>query len=210
MPGKAAKVVVTERQLPVLLEFSKSRSVSFQLAQRAMVIVLAFEGHSNEQISEESQLGRMQVGLWRRRWRDNWEQLTLLECHEPRMLRKAIQEIFRDAPRGGGNFKFTAEQVTQIQAVACEPPSRSERPITHWTRNELRDEVVKRGIVPDISESQVGRFLRDAALQPHRRKMWINTTEKDPEVFRQQAAAVCQTYLDAPKKSGRRHAYREH
>jgi hypothetical protein len=71
MPGKAAKVVVTERQLPVLLEFSKSRSVSLQLAQRAMVIVLAFEGHSNEQISEKSQLGRMQVGLWRRRWRDN-------------------------------------------------------------------------------------------------------------------------------------------
>jgi len=200
MPGKAAKVVVTERQLPVLLEFSKSRSVSLQLAQRATVIVLAFEGHSNEKIAEESLLGRMQVGLWRRRWRDNWKRLTLLECQEPRNLRKAIREIFRDAPRGGGNFKFTAEQVTQIQAVACEPPSRSERPITHWTRRELREEVIQRGIVPDISESQVGRFLREAALQPHRRKMWINTTEKDPEMFRQQAAAVCQTYLDAPQK----------
>jgi len=35
------------------------------------------------------------------------------------------------------------------------------------------------------------------ALHPHREKMWLNTTERDPEVFRAQAQAVCESYLTA-------------
>ena len=63
---------------------------------------------------------------------------------------------------------------------------------------ELRDEVIKRGIVATISRAQVGRFLQDAVLQPHRKKMWLNTTEKDPEKFQREVENVCKTYLDAP------------
>jgi hypothetical protein len=105
--------------------------------------------------------------------------------------------VLRDAPRPGWSGKFSAEQVGQILAVACEPPEKSERPITHWTHKELRDEVIKRRIVPEISESQVGRYLKQAALRPHRRKMWINTTEKDPVKFQEQMEQVCEAYLQA-------------
>ena len=80
MPGNAAKVVVTERQENLLTEFSKSRSVSRQLAERATMVLLSFEGLSNEEIAQRVGVNRLQVGLWRRRWRDNWESLTLLEC----------------------------------------------------------------------------------------------------------------------------------
>jgi len=52
--------------------------------------------------------------------------------------------------------------------------------------------------VPFISVSQVGRYLAQAELQPHRSKSWLNTKEKDPEVFEQQVQIVCQTYLEAP------------
>jgi hypothetical protein len=52
--------------------------------------------------------------------------------------------------------------------------------------------------VPSISVSQVGRYLAQAELQPHRSKYWLNTKEKDPEVFQQQVQTVCQTYLEAP------------
>jgi hypothetical protein len=77
----------------------------------------------------------------------------------------------------------------------------SGRPITRWTHRELRDEVVRRGIVASISVAQVGRYLKQAAVQPHRSKMWLNTTEKDPEIFERQAAEVCATYLEAPLKA---------
>ena len=75
------------------------------------------------------------------------------------------------------------------------------RPITRWTHKELRDEVLKRKFVESISAVQVGRYLKQAAVQPHRSKMWLNTTEKDPEKFKREAAKACETYLEAPRKA---------
>ena len=200
MPGKAAKVWITERQQPILIELSKSLTESQLVVQRATIVLRAFAGQLNEQIAVEIGLGPGQVGVWRRRWQGAWEELTALECREPRRLREAIQEVFRDAPRSGSPGTFTAEQVTQILALACEPPARSGRPITHWTRKELHAEVLKRGIA-QISESQVGRYLKQAVLQPHRRKMWLHTKEKDPAVFEEQVKTVCQTYREAPRRA---------
>lgn len=201
MPGKAAKVQITERQQVVLEELSRSRSESQMISQRARIILLAFQGRLNEEIASEVGLKRKQVGLWRRRWQAAWEALTLLECTEPRKLREAIRETFRDAHRSGAPGVFTAEQITQILAVACEDPSLSDRPITHWTQRELREEVIKRRIVKSISESRIGHFLREAALKPHRRKMWLNTKEKDPEVFEAAVNTICETYRDAPARN---------
>ena len=198
MPGKAAKVRITECQQVVLDELSRSRSESRMISQRAQIILLAFQGRLNEEIASEAGLKRKQVGLWRRRWQAAWDALTLLECTEPRKLREAVRQTLRDAHRSGAPGVFTAEQITQILAVACEDPSLSNRPITHWTQRELRDEVIGRGIVEEISVSRIGHFLREAALQPHRRKMWMNTKEKDPEVFQAALNTVCQTYRDAP------------
>ena len=58
--------------------------------------------------------------------------------------------------------------------------------------------MIHRGTVPAISVSQVGRYLAQAELQPHRSKYWLNSKEKDPVLFEQQVQIVCQTYLDAP------------
>lgn len=200
MPGKAAKVTVSERQLSILDELRRSKTEPTWVVQRAAIIASAWEGRLNEEIAAEVGLGRMEVGKWRRRWRDAWGDLTRLECAEPRRLRQAIRDTLRDAPRSGCPGTFTAEQVTQILAVACEPPERSGRPITHWTNAELRAEVIKRGIVENISVSRVGAYLREAVLRPHRRKMWINTTEKDPATFQRQVEEVCQTYQEASER----------
>ena len=109
--------------------------------------------------------------------------------------------MLSDAPRPGAPATFTAEQVSQSVALACEPPELSGRPINHWTVRELRDEVLARNIVETISRAQVGRILQQAALQPHRKKMRLNTTEKDPEKFQSEVENVCRTYLDAPRKA---------
>jgi putative transposase len=70
------------------------------------------------------------------------------------------QRFLSDSPRSGWAGKFSAEQVAQIIAVACEPPEKCGRPVTHWTPRELADEVKKRSIVASISVRQVGRFLK--------------------------------------------------
>ena len=59
--------------------------------------------------------------------------------------------------------------------------------------------MIGRGIVAAISPAQVGRYLREAALQPHRSRYWLNTTEKDPVLFQAQVETVCACYQDAPQ-----------
>src|SRR3954471_12887233 len=199
MAGSAAKVVISERQEKVLRKLSTATTVAQRLVQRATIILLAFSGVANRDIAKEVGLGRLQVGLWRRRWQDAFSNLIRIECSDdPPALRKAIEGLLSDEPRPGCPGKFTPEQLTQLIALACEPPEKSGRPITHWTGQELAEEASGRGIVDSISTSQVNRYLREAALQPHKSRYWLNTTEKDPEQFAKQVATVCDTYRAAP------------
>jgi transposase len=201
MPGKAARITITEGQQEILRAFSRSTTAPSRLRQRAAIILLAFDGLLNEDIADRVGLVHRQVGRWRRRWAHSWEQLIAIECSEPHAaLRRAIEAVLADEPRPGAPAKFTPEQVTRILAVACEPPEMSGRPITHWTAHELTDEVIGRGIGASISPSQVSRYLREAALQPHKSRYWLNTTEPDPKRFEEQVEAVCQTYLEAPRR----------
>jgi len=179
MPGKAANIIITERQQTILQTLVFSRSSPQGLALRAEIILLGFAGLKNEEIAAKLQCERHGVGVWRRRWRNAFDQLAVIECIEkPIALQEAIVEVLSDLPRAGCGGKFTAEQITQILAIACEPPEKSGRPISHWSVRELTDEVIKRQIVPAISIRQVGRFLKDsgtsAAQEPllaqHHRK----------------------------------------
>jgi len=208
MSGKAARITLTEKQREVLELISHATTAPHRLIQRARLILRAFVGTLNGVIADEIGLHRKQVGLWRKRWRQSFEALISIECRESQAaLRRAIEETLGDAPRHGAPGKFTAEQVTQIVALACEPPSQSGRPIDAWTARELADEAAQRGVVPSISRSQVQRYLAEAALQPHRSAYWLNTTEKDPQVFQQQVETVCQSYLQAPRLHAQRHTH---
>jgi len=201
MPGKAAKIKLSERQAVLLEEMSRSRTESKCVVQRATMILLGFQGMPNDEIASQVGINRQQVGVWRRRWRDAWDSLCLWECNEPHRLREGILEVLSDAPRSGAPATFTAEQVSGIIAIACESPRLSGRPINHWTNRELRDEAVARKIVTTISESQVGHYLRQAAVQPHRSKLWVNTRERNREKFQREVETVCQTYLEAPARA---------
>ena len=161
MPGKAAKIVITEKQQHVLERMTRSSTCLQALAQRARVILQAFAGDDNEAIADCLRCERHAVGIWRRRWQRAFSKLVLIECCEKESaLIAAIEETLHDAERSGSPAKFSAEQVTRILAVACEPPEDSGRPVTHWTSRELADEVRKRAIVGSISARHVGRFLK--------------------------------------------------
>jgi len=200
MAGKAAKTMVTERQEAILQRIAAAATATVHHAQRARIILSAFRRKLNRDIAAEVGLNRGQIGVWRRRWADSFEALIAIECRETNAtLFRAIQQVLSDAPRSGAPGTFSAEQVTQILAVACEPPENSGRPINCWTHRELTDEVIRRGIVPSISKSQIGSYLQGADLQPHRSKYWLNTKEKCQETFDEQVQLVCQTYLKAPQ-----------
>ena len=200
MPGKAARIQLTEKQQIILQELASATTTAVAIAQRANIILKGYDKTLNQDIADAIGMHRNQVGIWRTRWRDSFDALVAIECRESTaMLKRMIVQVLSDAPRSGRPGTYSAEQVTQILATACEHPEQSGRPVDRWTSRELTDEVIGRGIVDSISSSQVGRYLNEADLQPHRSQGWLNTKEKDPVVFQQQVETVCQTYLNAPE-----------
>jgi putative transposase len=129
---------------------------------RVQIIVRALEGDTNSGIVAELKLDRGAVRLWRERWQAATKRREVLEAEKvsDQELEAAIIDSLRDAYRCGTPPKFSAEQVVQIVAIACEDPQASGYPVSHWTPREVAVEAVKRGIVESISERQVGRFLK--------------------------------------------------
>lgn len=164
MPGPNPSIVInlSDKQYQLLEQIARSRTNPYRLVQRAQLVLLAAVGISNTEISEQLQLSRKQVRQWRQRWSESAQQLEIgeIEGISERELKQQIEAVLSDEQRPGGPAKFSLEQIVQIVAVACEQPTTSGRPISHWTPRELAEEVVKRGIVQEISPRSVGRFLK--------------------------------------------------
>ena len=159
---QALAIAISERQKNILEQIARRTTNPYRLVRRAQLILLAAEGVNNSKISQQLQLHRNQVRLWRQRWQEAKESLAAAETQgiNDAALTKQIIKVLSDELRPGSKSKFSVEQIVQIVAIACEDPGPSELPTTHWTRKELADEAVKRGIVEQISPRSVGRNLK--------------------------------------------------
>jgi len=162
MPGPPPPTVVLSDRLRAVLEHLARRQTSSQRLVRRLQIVLATAaGHATAVIARQHGLDRSTVRTWRTRWLVLAPRLeaAITAGDDDRLLARLVTDALDDAPRSGAPPTFSAEQVVQIVALACEPPPGSDRPVSHWTPRELADEAVKRAIVPTISPRSVGRFL---------------------------------------------------
>jgi transposase len=125
-----------------------------QKAQRARIILKAAEGVNNAQIARDLHQSIDMVRLWRRRWRDlepiSWDDLS-------------AEERLADLPRAGAPSRLTADQLCQMEQLACQSPEKAGRPISQWTGREIADELVARGIVDTISARHAARLLKKGA-----------------------------------------------
>jgi putative transposase len=168
MRGPKASPVSLSAGLRAVLEHLRRRQTSPQrLVRRLQIVLAAADGLANDQIARHLGLGRRIVRCWRGRWLTAAPRLeaAVAAGDDARLLAQLVSDALDDAPRAGRPVTFSAEQVVQIVAIACEPPAGSDRPTTHWTPDELADEAVKRGIVGSISPRSVGRFLGSGRSQ---------------------------------------------
>jgi transposase len=152
MPGPKAIVInLSDEAKIALTKLTKAHQTGQQLVLRARIILAAGQGHSNSQIARELDVDVDTVRLWRQRWQMlepiPWSELS-------------VEERLEDLPRPGAPARITAEQRCQIEALACEKPEKSGRPITHWTHREIADELIERKIVEHISPRHAGRLLK--------------------------------------------------
>jgi putative transposase len=159
---RPASITLSPRQRAALEHLGRCQTASVRLVRRANVLLALAGDPCLEAVAQGQGLTRVSVRLWRDRWLQAADRLAAAEAGGvcgPDLL-DMIEAALDDAPRPGGPATFSAEQVVRIVAVACEPPEKSGRPISHWTHAELADEVKKRGIVGSISPRSVGRFLK--------------------------------------------------
>jgi putative transposase len=148
---KPVEVVLSEEQSGGLSRLISRHSTPQQIAMRARIIKVAAEGLNNAQIAREVEVSVDTVRKWRRRWH------AMQAVPEEEL---STEHRLKDEMRSGSPGKFSAEQIVQIVAIACEEPEASGYPVSHWTPKEVAAEAVKRGIVESISQRQVGRFLK--------------------------------------------------
>jgi putative transposase len=158
---------ITQRQEAILQQIIRRAKSPQHLVMRTKIVLAATEyGRRNTQIARELDISHQTVSTWRNRWLDAGEILAKIEAEaNDQELEQAIKQTLSDQPRSGAPPTFTAEQICQIIAVACESPGLSNRPISEWTPRELADEAIKREIVETISPTQVGRFLKRGGVE---------------------------------------------
>jgi putative transposase len=146
---KPAAVALNEEEQKGLETFVRRHRTPQQLAQRGRIVLLAAEGKRNAEIARELAVSVDSVRTWRGRW---------ISLQAVPLSELSISERLEDIPRPGKPPRITAEQYCQIVALACEQPK--ERTISHWTGREIADEVMRRGIVKQISPRHAARLLK--------------------------------------------------
>lgn len=151
----------------VLRRMVSGRKMEHRLVQRGQIISLQAKGEGPTQTACSLGITPHPAYKWRKRRETSAGQLSSLANEQGggKELREAIKSVLSDASRSGKPAKFSAEVITQLTALACESPPESGYPISHWTPGELRQELIKREIVSDISIRSAGRFLRGGPSQ---------------------------------------------
>jgi putative transposase len=152
---------LTDKQKIELTRIASSRTQQSSHIERAKIVLACSEERSNTEISKDLNLSAQTINKWRERWRFSQQKLALIDEEDTGVnYTRQLLTILSDAPRAGTPSKFTAEQLCKIMSVACERPEDCGLPISHWSLPSLRAEIIKRGIVDNISKSRLAHFLK--------------------------------------------------
>lgn len=129
----APKIELSARVRKIVEEIARQRSTEYRLVVRASLILAMAAGAGLYELTRTQKLDRGTVRAWRGRWSELAPKLAGAEASEVSAedLRDLVLTGLMDLPRSGTPPTFTAEQLVQIVAVACEEPSHSQRPISH-------------------------------------------------------------------------------
>ncbi len=83
----------------------------------------------------------------------------------------------------------------EVKAIACELPAKLGLPLSRLQVPDIKEEVIRRGLVATISDTTIWRWLTDDAIRPWTFRSWIFS--RDP-AFAEKAGRVLDLY-------GRRH-----
>jgi putative transposase len=152
MPNpKVMEVKLSAEERKGLEQLVGRHKVGQQIALRGRIVLGAGAGKTSSAIARELEISINTA----QRWRNRWAKAQTISYKD-----LSIEDRLQDGPRPGAPGRITADQRCQIEALACEKPEKSERPISQWSAREIADEVMKRQIVEHISARHAARLLK--------------------------------------------------
>jgi len=81
-----------------------------------------------------------------------------------------------------GRGAFPPNVVIAIKALACELPHQHGIPLSRFSMSELKREAIARGIVAEIGEKTIWRWLSEDAIKPWNHRSWVFPRDPDFEI----------------------------
>ena len=143
-------VNLTQDEQASLYDFVKRQRMSAVKRQRAMILLRANDGLTDEEIAEDLGIGRATVERVRKR------------CVE-RGVAAAIERKPQENPSRPRKFDGASE--ARLAQIACSSPPEGR---AHWTLSLLSDRLVELKVFDSISKSSVQRALKKTPSGPGR------------------------------------------
>ena len=157
----ACAVRVTGSVRRLLIRRSRGQKTPYRDRVRARIVLLAAREWPNARIAAEVGVAVDTVRTWRGRF-----------------AAEGLAGLV-DRPRSGRPSRFTAIQVAQVKALACQLPADAGAPLSRWSCPELAREAVLQGIAETISASTVRRWLAADAIKPWQFRSWLFPRDPD-------------------------------
>ena len=163
-------VFTSKLEEEVLASLRTKRELPVSLSKRGEVILLFYyESKKKSEILKLVPMAATTLNRWLYRWeeyqqdREEWLEWYASNQITKQEYRSFLLSLLQDAQRPGTPAKFSDEIVEKIVGLAASDPEKLGLPFTRWSEALLKEELIKRKIVPSISTSQIGRFLKKAS-----------------------------------------------
>ena len=154
-------IILTAEERQQLSVRAQAARAAYRDVIRAQIVLAAADGESNAHIAADLGCHVDTVRKWRRRY-----------C-------AGRLGGLADRPRSGRPRQFSAVQVAEVKALACELPAASNTPLARWSCPDLAGEAIRRGVVSSLSASTVRRWLAADAIKPWQHRSWIFPRDPD-------------------------------
>ena len=144
-----AGIELSDDECVTLRRYTRRRTASQKLVQRAHIILLCAKGLSNRQIAGEVGVSEHTVGKWRRRFAE-----------------KRLDGLL-DTPRPGAPRSIDDDMIEKVIVKTLETKPKG---ATHWSTRQMSKQV-------GISRESVGRIWRAFGLKPHRSETFQLSTD---------------------------------
>jgi transposase len=136
----ACPVRVTGALRRILIRRARGQTIPYRDKIRARIVLRAAEPETNTQIAAQVGVTVDTVRTWRGRFAEH-----------------GLAGLM-DRPRSGRPSRFSAVQLAQVTALACQLPAAAGAPLARWSCPELAREAVRQNIAEQVSAATVRRW----------------------------------------------------